>query len=1320
MRGLPLFNPKPSLAAAGPMSSRDATGSSSDDSRIASGRSKAPRLSGKARYEGGSEMHRMKRVAAALFGLAVLLGGGLPALAAPSVETAMVIESKHLRYAVGSDASNLSFIDRATGVDYRASGAAACARVRKTGREYPARAASWNAGRLTLDFGDAGVTAVLKVNAAKQAITIEVVSVEGDGIEWLLFADIPLSLKGELEEPFAACALALNLKTRVPDLPRRSSRLRAFCYPRTGLAGAAVALVAAPPAQLRAALQDVVRAAPELPKSPIGGLWALDSPDNRGSYLFNFGDLSEETVDDWIRLAKTLGSTQIDFHGGRSFRFGDCEPNPKTYPRGIASLKAVIDRLHAAGIKAGLHTYAMFIDKRCPWVTPVPHPDLGKDATFTLATELSADATTVPVVESTEKMSATTGFFVRNSVTLQIDDELITYTGVSKEAPFQFIGCKRGAFGTRVSAHAKGAKVHHLRECFGLFVPDGDSPLFEEVAARTAQTYNDAGFDMIYLDALDGGDTVAGREWAWHYEAKFTWEIWKRLKRPAIMEMSTFHHHLWYVRSRGGAWDHPTRSHKKFIDIHVAANEAYQRMFLPGHLGWWAFKTWSGASGDPTYPDDIEYLCAKALGHDTGFSIMGVDPTSIRKAGVLPRLSAIVRRYEALRHAGYFNEAVKEKLRVPGDEYRLVQAPDGEWCFVPAQYERHKVQGLDGWSNVWKVSNRFAEQPLKLRIQGLLSAGPYDAPGNPTLASFGAPDEFERPRTQNGITLMLQPSRAHVKAGGISGCLTASSALPTATRTWGCATRTFGPPLDLSAHQGLGVWVHGDGKGEVLNLQLTSPLHLSHAIADHYIDVNFTGWRYFELIEPEGARHADYAWPYGGIYSIYRESVRPSSIETLSLYVNNVPANGSVTTYLSPVRAVPVVKAKLRNPAVSVNGKTLTFPVEIESGQALEYLSPTECRLYAPSGELIREVTPVGEAPILKAGENEVRFMCEPTEGVNPRAYVWTITEGELLRGANPPEKVAWRYLNREEEAPVTLRASGAAPPAWEVISRAHPGPAHLETEVTVDALAPPESLYRAEDALSLESFETLDAFAETPDNRYLQYVVSGSLKGVSAPPGVTHQLELSKDVVKEGKHSARYMALSPMQGGWSARGRRFAKPIDLSRCTDIGFLIHGDGAGEVFYVQLRDTSGAHFDMKTVIDFTGWKCVQFPLAGAGLDLSKIEYLILYYNNLPAGKRVTCYIDDIRGLRDPSGLRRPWLSVGGKRVLFPVTLSPGERLEAAGRTCRVYAADGSLREEVKLKGALPRLKPGPNRIAFDADAGKAHAYQVRVRLTKLYP
>ena len=35
--------------------------------------------------------------------------------------------------------------------------------------------------------------------------------------------------------------------------------------------------------------------------------------------------------------AKLSFVNQIDFHGGTSFRFGDCQPNPKTYPHGFES-----------------------------------------------------------------------------------------------------------------------------------------------------------------------------------------------------------------------------------------------------------------------------------------------------------------------------------------------------------------------------------------------------------------------------------------------------------------------------------------------------------------------------------------------------------------------------------------------------------------------------------------------------------------------------------------------------------------------------------------------------------------------------------------------------------------------------------------------------------------------------------------------------------------------------------------------------------------------------------------------------------------------
>ena len=284
------------------------------------------------------------------------------------------------------------------------------------------------------------------------------VSVEPEQIDELTFVDLPLTLTGATDEPFAACALALNLKTKVRGIPQATSHLWAACYPRFGFAGAKVALIGCPYGELRKVMQEVVTAADDLPHSAIGGPWALDGPNNYGSYLFDFGDLTEQTVDRWIALAQELGVTQIDFHGGRSFRFGDFRPDPVLYPQGVTSMKAVIDKLHAAGIQAGLHTYAMFIDKSSPYVTPVPDPRLGKDATFTLATELSADAQLVPVVESTENMSTITGFFVRNSVTLQIDDELITYAGVSKESPYAFTKCTRGACGTTCRCAREGSE----------------------------------------------------------------------------------------------------------------------------------------------------------------------------------------------------------------------------------------------------------------------------------------------------------------------------------------------------------------------------------------------------------------------------------------------------------------------------------------------------------------------------------------------------------------------------------------------------------------------------------------------------------------------------------------------------------------------------------------------------------------------------------------------------------------------------------------------------------------------------------------------
>ena len=959
------------------------------------------------------------------------------------------IENEYTRYIIGSDGTNLHFIDKRTDTDYCVrEPKSSFARVTKAGQEFNASEASYDIriggrvreggvghsdtdcphlppnpppeyGRITVRFGESGVSAAIGVATKERYFVFEVLSVTCESVDELAFVELPLTLDETSEDAFAGCALALNLQTNVPELPRANSRLRAMCYPRFGFIGAKVALIGCPQSKLRQVMQEVVSVAKDLPHSSIGGPWALDAPINQGSYLFNFGDLSEDKVDDWIELAQSLGINQIDFHGGNSFRFGDCRPNPETYPRGLVSLRAVTDKLHEAGIMAGLHTYAFFIDKSCPWVTPVPDSRLAKDATFTLAEPLTAEADQMYVVESTKNMSTITGFFVRNSVTIQIDDELIIYSGISKEPPYAFTGCQRGAHGTRTTPHAKGARVHHLKECFGLFVPDGDSTLFSEVAGRTAEAFNEGGFDMMYLDALDGEDIVGGAENGWHYGSKYVFELWKRLKKPAVMEMSTFHHHLWYVRSRLGAWDHPTRSHKKFIDIHCAANEDCRRMFLPAHLGWWAFKTWSGQQGEPTFADDIEYLCGKCLGTDTGLSIMGINPDNISDIPVLPRFAAIMKRYENLRHANYFPESVKAKLRVPGDEFTLIQNPDGEWKLRPIQYAKHKVEGINSWSNIWQTHNKFGRQPLQLRIEALISTDPYDSPENVTLVDFSNAEDFPDRTAASGITADLQPSSVKMKVGQIkgtriceaktrSGCYTASNTLDNRQSTWAKMGKVFSPPLNLSQQQGMGVWVYGDGQEEILNFQVRSPEHLAGGIGEHYVIVDFTGWRYFELIEPEGERYANYSWPYGNIYSIYRESVNYSQVETLSLWYNNLPPNKTVTCYLSPIRALPLVKVKLRQPAVTVGDKTITFPVEIESGCYLEFHSVSDCKLYGPQGELISEVEPQGDTPIIKAGENQVKFTCLPVRcaqtgdipnDISARAYVTVISQSESLLG---------------------------------------------------------------------------------------------------------------------------------------------------------------------------------------------------------------------------------------------------------------------------------------------------------------------------------
>jgi hypothetical protein len=941
----------------------------------------------------------------------------------------IIIQNDHVEYAIDSHGKNLRFVDKASGIDYLDKKIPSyAASMKRDGKEYFASSVSLQDNLLILNFDKAGVRAEVLINKENDRFSMEVMKVIGEA-ESLTFINVPLTLEGMPYEAFAACVLSMNLQTHVFQLPALQTHLSATSYQRFGITKAKVTVLGVPQKDILPLIRDVIKNAKDIPFSDAGGAWAQQSKGGYGSYLMNFGTLTDKTVDEWIKMCNNLGFTQIDNHGGSNFfKFGDFELDRKKWPNGWDDFKNINKRLHEAGISSIFHTYAFFIDKNSKYVTPLPSEDLGYFNAFTLAQPIGAEDTELVVNESTASISMITGFFVRNSITLRIGKELMEFSGVTKSAPYKFTGLKRGANNTSVSSHQANDKAYHLREMFNRFAPGAETPLFSEIARRTAEIVNQADFDGIYFDAIDGSDILAGQENFWYYGTKFVFEVAKNLKRPVGMEMSSMIHHWWNYRSRWQAWDRPTRGYKRFVDIHLSSIKSNEnehglwrgntklinkiapaengRLLLPLQLGWWAHQTWNPPQVEPTFSDDIEYLTSKMIGNNAGLAMLGgFDDKSLNENPAFRRLNAIIKQYEELRHKNYFSENIKKQLRVPGKDFSLFQLADGAWKFKPMNYQKHKVSGINHPSASWIVKNEFANQPLKLRIEPLMSVKSYDDPENILLSDFTGPDEFQQDSIAKGISGELKLALEKVVTGEKAASFTAqSTGLSARDASWINMQKQFEPILDLKNNKALGVWLKGDGNGELLNLRLESPRHISHgARGDHFVKIDFKGWKYFELVEIESSEFSNYIWPapYSSssfyVYDSYRHEVAFDKVDKLQIWYNNLPAGKKVETLIGPIKALPIISNTIVNPSLMIGNEKIVFPVSMESGMYLELSSAIDCKLYGPKGEFIKDVSVQGKIPTLKMGENQVSFSAETGSGVKPRVQLTIITEGKPL-----------------------------------------------------------------------------------------------------------------------------------------------------------------------------------------------------------------------------------------------------------------------------------------------------------------------------------
>ncbi len=656
----------------------------------------------------------------------------------------LVFENRRGRLVVSPRATAAALVDKRTGKDW------ICHKRTiplaeawfADGYDYANRARG-DSGRLVLAFAKHPTTLVYDVRPEADWIVFSIRSVSGPRPRRLTMLRLAVDqttnvgryLGAAWDEHLFLGLMAANHQASASA--RREARGRGakrFVYaclrgttqdaPGPRLEGAAIALLVLPAAGVRERLERAAVAFGLLTNTR-NGVPAKYLPEVRRSYWFI--TLSENEADKMIDYCRKTGFRQVLLgFGSWCSSAGHYLFNKKRFPDGKEGLKRFVDKLHAAGILVGMHTFASKVSKRDPYVTPVPDRRFWTDMTAVLAEDVDAAQTTIrmkdrldqwPGCPVCKRKSWEGGVWKHREVIL--DDEIIQYERIGPPGVWNtFQGCRRGAWGTLPAAHRAGTTGRHyaVDGCINGYIIDQETSLIDETTSRLADIFNYCGFDMVYFD---GGEDVDRRRYD-YYVTKFQETAMRKfVKRPIIHMGTCLTHRLWHsfarsgtvdvyvgtlrghIVSRGARWlgdfriQYPDgsvrkwRTVKEHIDKSVRRARRLRESMMPAELGW--FGIWPKSKySDGLQLDEIEYLMVKSLAYDcpisleTSFKSMDAHPLT-------PQILQIVKTYEQLRIARAVDAAARERLQPLGRDFILVQR-GGRREFVEVQ-EMPKVAG---------------------------------------------------------------------------------------------------------------------------------------------------------------------------------------------------------------------------------------------------------------------------------------------------------------------------------------------------------------------------------------------------------------------------------------------------------------------------------------------------------------------------------------------------------------------------------------------------------------------------------------------------
>jgi hypothetical protein len=881
---------------------------------------------------------------------------------------------------------------------------------------------------MTLTFYGINVTAHATIAVHPDYLEVRTESLDGSDapslrlwqfvvLNLVLTNNVGAWLNAVSDSSTSVAVIPLDEKTAV--LPAPTIIARGFST--FDFAGHGAAIVVCPPSQLQGLVKNV-EAEQGLPSPTLSGQWAKTYPGVSKSWV-----LTTMAETNYVQAIAPAGvfATAADF--GVSYvvianstwntSFGHYPINTQYFPGGLSDLQQVANQAHTLGLKLGIHVMTRSVTKSDSYVTPVPDPRLLKDANATLAADVDALTNAVTAQQQLTGFGSAPG--IGGDMDVQIDSEIIRYTGIlngaGSQGPYQLSGCVRGAYGTQPGPHAAGTPIQHLRCQYGWYL--ANTNLSYEIGANLARIINQAGLDGVCFDGEEAGSSDPTFCYLGHQVAK---GILDQSRRDLLLTCDTcdFDDPFgWHFMSLGGFEDAMARGYKRWNDDYIVHTWAASHIanFLTPNISWVGI-----FAHTPTLlaarPDDIELVCARSLGYNApvgwAFDVCAGGPSSLdglNKNGRRAEIVNLINSYENMRLTNYFPASTVAPLQQLHSEWRLLapQATNGSYQLVPCSYAKSTIIRTSAPETfAWQVTNSFRAQPLRVRIEALSALAAYGGASNVVAADFANASFAAQGNAASGTTFQLTGTN-YPPAGAVArfSCTGPPSAsafpqpLPAGTPAWAQASASL-PGLNLNNHRALGLWVCGDGGGEVLNIQLQVT---AQQVLHFYQTIDFTGWKYCEIGEPEGDRVMD--------YFVYNKpalaDLSLNSFTGITLMILNPPLGRNVELLLGRIEALAEIGGSLVNPQITVGGASLELPLTIqpeqyaETGDLWGARDPSICRLFDPNGQELSRVVLQPQPPATPAGQSAVQF--SSSGQLVARAKVTVILLSSVPAGAPPP-----------------------------------------------------------------------------------------------------------------------------------------------------------------------------------------------------------------------------------------------------------------------------------------------------------------------------